>query len=112
MNAISADLHDFVNSKRRDAAIIVDNAEQAIPSSKRDNSFELATMAIRGWRNWTEGATDRSTLASCLMGLVEDLRIVGGQATNAAEIARNLIGEAHLTVVTTRDDIPGGIHHG
>ena len=110
MSAISADLQDFVNSRRRDAAIIIDGAEQAIPADKRDNSFELATVAIRGWRPRIEAATELETLARCLKGLVEDLSIVSGQATNAAAIARHLIGEAHLTVISTRDNIQGGIH--
>jgi hypothetical protein len=110
MSAISADLQDFVNNRRRDAAIIIDGAEQAIPAGKRDNSFQLATMAIRGWRPRIEACTERETLARCLKGLVEDLSIVSGQAANAAAIALDLVGEAHLIVITARDDIQGGIH--
>jgi hypothetical protein len=111
MSEISAHLHDFVNSRRRDAALAIDSAEQAIAPSKRDNSFALATTIIRGWRPRIESATARQLLMQDLVGLENDLRVVGGQATNAAVIARHYIGQARLAVATMRDDVTGGLLH-
>src|SRR5271166_451896 len=39
MSKISEDDRDYVNSRRRDAAIVIDEAEQALPIRERDGSF-------------------------------------------------------------------------
>jgi hypothetical protein len=109
MSEISKDDHDYVNSRRRDAAIVIDEAEQAVPISERDGSFDLAMTAIRGWRPRIESARDREQVMRYLKELDQDLRLVEGKAKGAVYTARQLIADAHFNLATTRNDVPGGI---
>ena len=50
MSEISKDDHDYVKRRRRDAAIVIDEAEQAVPISERDGKgrrFRSDHKAIR-----------------------------------------------------------------
>jgi hypothetical protein len=102
MSEISKAAKDNLYTDLREAAIVIDDAEQAAKLRKGDSNFTHATGIVRSLRRAVEATEERETIMRNLKEADEYLGLIGGSATDAVHAARQLIGEAHYRLAQGR----------